>query len=49
MVAATAENSPNWEEFYESRSCGATGSFRVDGESEPDRRRWTGRIAYPDE
>jgi hypothetical protein len=49
MIAATAENSPSWEEFYECHSCGATGSFRFDGESEPDRRTWTGRIAYPEE
>jgi DNA-directed RNA polymerase subunit M/transcription elongation factor TFIIS len=49
MIAATAENNPNWEEFYECQSCGATGSFRFDGESETDRRKWTGRIAYPDE
>jgi DNA-directed RNA polymerase subunit M/transcription elongation factor TFIIS len=49
MVAATEGNTRNWEEFYECRSCGATGSFRFDGESEPDRRRWIGRIAYPDD
>ena len=49
MIAATAENSPNWEEFYECQSCGATGSFRFDGERETGRRQWTGRIAYPDE
>ena len=48
MIAATAENNPNWEEFYECQSCGSTGSFRFNGESEADRRRWTGRIAYPD-
>jgi DNA-directed RNA polymerase subunit M/transcription elongation factor TFIIS len=47
MIAATAENSRNWEEFYECQSCGATGSFRFYGET--DRRKWTGRIAYPDE
>jgi predicted RNA-binding Zn-ribbon protein involved in translation (DUF1610 family) len=49
MIAATAENSRNWEEFYECQNCGATGSFRFDGESEADRRQWTGRIAYPDD
>ena len=49
MIAATAEKSPNWEEFYECQSCGATGSFRFDGESEPDQRQWVGRIGYPDE
>ncbi|WP_435078974.1 hypothetical protein [Halococcus sp. AFM35] len=48
MIAATAENSRNWEEFYECQNCGATGSFRFYGESEADRREWTGRIAYPD-
>jgi DNA-directed RNA polymerase subunit M/transcription elongation factor TFIIS len=48
MIAATAENNPNWEEFYECQNCGATGSFRFYGESESDRRQWTGRIAYPD-
>jgi predicted RNA-binding Zn-ribbon protein involved in translation (DUF1610 family) len=49
MIAATAENSRNWEEFYECQNCGATGSFRFYGESESDRRKWTGRIAYPDD
>jgi predicted RNA-binding Zn-ribbon protein involved in translation (DUF1610 family) len=49
MIAATAENSRNWEEFYECQNCGATGSFRFYGESESDRRKWTGRIAYPEE
>ena len=49
MVAATAENSPNWEEFYECQNCGATGSFRFDGESEANQQQWAGRIAYPDE
>ena len=49
MIAATAENTRNWEEFYECQSCGATGSFRFYGESESDRRKWTGRIAYPDD
>jgi hypothetical protein len=49
MIAATAENSCNWEEFYECQNCGATGSFRFYGESESDRRKWTGRIAYPDD
>jgi DNA-directed RNA polymerase subunit M/transcription elongation factor TFIIS len=49
MIAATAENNPNWEEFYECQNCGATGSFRFDGESDPDRRQWVGRIGYPDE
>jgi DNA-directed RNA polymerase subunit M/transcription elongation factor TFIIS len=47
MIAATAENSRNWEEFYECQSCGARGSFRFYGER--DTREWTGRIAYPDE
>ena len=49
MIAATAKNSRNWEEFYECQNCGATGSFRFDDESETGRRQWTGRIAYPDE
>jgi hypothetical protein len=49
MIAATAENNPNWEEFYECQACGATGSFRFYGERERDRRKWTGRIGYPDE
>jgi DNA-directed RNA polymerase subunit M/transcription elongation factor TFIIS len=49
MIAATAKNNPNWEEFYECQSCGATGSFRFHGESETGRRQWAGRIAYPDE
>ncbi len=47
MVAATEENSRNWEEFYECQQCGATGSFRFYGER--DSREWTGRIAYPEE
>ena len=47
MIAATAENSRNWEEFYECQSCGARGSFRFYRET--DRRKGTGRIAYPDE
>ena len=46
MIAATAENNRNWEEFYECQSCGARGSFRFHGET--DRREWTGHIAYPD-
>jgi DNA-directed RNA polymerase subunit M/transcription elongation factor TFIIS len=46
MIAATAENNRNWEEFYECQQCGATGSFRFHGKTE--RREWTGRIAYPD-
>lgn len=51
MVAATAENSRNWEEFYECQNCGATGSFRFDGGREDARpqRTWTGQIAYPEE
>ena len=49
MIAATAENSSCWEEFYECQSCGATGSFRFYNENEADRRRWIGRIAYPDD
>ncbi|EMA47796.1 hypothetical protein [Halococcus salifodinae] len=52
MIAATEDsNNQKWEEFYECQSCGATGSFRVDGEahSRDAQRTWTGRIAYPEE
>ena len=50
LIAATEDSSnQNWEEFYRCEVCGATGSFRFYGEKEPDRRKWTGRIAYPDE
>jgi len=52
MIAATEDSSNrNWEEFYECQSCGATGSFRFNGEarSRDAQRTWTGRIAYPDE
>jgi hypothetical protein len=51
LVAATAENSRQWEEFYRCQNCNAGGSFRVD-ETQPTReaqRTWTGMIAYPDE
>jgi DNA-directed RNA polymerase subunit M/transcription elongation factor TFIIS len=51
LVAATAENSHQWEEFYRCQNCNAGGSFRVD-ETQPTReaqRTWTGMMAYPDE
>jgi hypothetical protein len=51
LVAATAENSYQWEEFYRCQNCNAGGSFRVD-ETQPTReaqRTWTGMMAYPDE
>ena len=51
LVAATAENSHQWEEFYRCQNCNARGSFRVD-ETQPTReaqRTWTGMMAYPDE
>lgn len=50
LIAATAQISQQWEEFYECRSCGARGSFRVD-ESQHTRetqRTWTGQMAYPE-
>jgi hypothetical protein len=46
MIAATEDNSRNWEEFYECQQCGVGGSFRFYGKT--GRREWTGRIAYPD-
>ena len=50
LVAATAETSEQWEEFYECQNCGATGSFRVDETrfSRETQRTWTGRMAYPE-
>ena len=51
LVAATAENSHQWEEFYRCQNCNAGGSFRVD-ETQPTReaqRTWTGMMAYPEE
>jgi hypothetical protein len=51
LVAATAENSHQWEEFYRCQNCNAGGSFRVD-ETQPTReaqRTWTGMMAYPDD
>jgi hypothetical protein len=51
LVAATAENSHQWEEFYRCQNCNAGGSFRVD-ETQPTReaqRTWTGMMAHPDE
>jgi hypothetical protein len=50
LVAATAETSHQWEEFYRCQNCNAGGSFRVD-ETQPTReaqRTWTGMMAYPD-
>jgi DNA-directed RNA polymerase subunit M/transcription elongation factor TFIIS len=47
MIAATENNSRNWEEFYKCQNCGVRGSFRFYGKR--DTREWTGRIAYPDE
>ena len=50
LVAATAENSRQWEEFYRCQNCNAGGSFRVD-ETQPTReaqRTWTGMMGYPE-
>jgi hypothetical protein len=51
LVAATAENSHQWEEFYRCQNCNAGGSFRVD-ETQltcEAQRTWTGMMAYPNE
>jgi DNA-directed RNA polymerase subunit M/transcription elongation factor TFIIS len=51
LIAATADSwAERWEEFYKCRTCGATGTFRVDERAgHGNQRTWTGTMDYPDE